>query len=121
MPGPLSNKVFIITGATKGIGRAVAERVSADGASVVINYVSDSSSKLADELVSKIGPDRALAVQADVSKIPDIERLVEETVDKFGRIDVVMPNGTSSFPLPSASACVMICLSGRGRKINAPR
>lgn len=90
----LSGKVVLITGASKGIGRATAERVAAEGASVVINYLSDKTA--ADELVAKIGVDRALAVQADVSKIPDIERLVEAAVDKFGKIDVVMPNGMSA-------------------------
>ncbi len=98
----LSNKVFVITGASKGIGRAIAERVAADGASVVINYNSDS--KAADEVVAKIGSDRALAVQADASKILDIEKLVAATVDRFGKIDVVIPNGRPSFfsfpPLP---------------------
>ncbi|KAK4031625.1 hypothetical protein C8A01DRAFT_41930 [Parachaetomium inaequale] len=86
----LQGKVILITGGSKGIGRATAERVAADGASVVINYLSDS--KAADEVVAKIGADRALAVQADASKIPDIEKLVAAAVDKFGKIDVVMPN-----------------------------
>jgi 3-oxoacyl-[acyl-carrier protein] reductase len=89
----LSGKVVLVTGASKGIGRATAERVAAEGASVVINYLTDS--KAADELVSKIGADRALAVQADASKIPDVEKLVAAAVEKFGRIDVVMPNGSS--------------------------
>ena len=87
----LRGKIVLITGASKGIGRATAERVAAEGASVVINYLSDS--KAADEVVSQIGADRALAVQADAGKIVDIERLVAAAVAKFGRIDVVMPNG----------------------------
>jgi 3-oxoacyl-[acyl-carrier protein] reductase len=95
----LTGKVFLITGASKGIGRATAERVAADGASVVINYLSDS--KAADEVVSKIGADRALAVQADVSQLADIEKLVAAAVDKFGKIDVVIPNGS----LPSETPC----------------
>ncbi|KAK3897758.1 hypothetical protein C8A05DRAFT_19533 [Staphylotrichum tortipilum] len=86
----LAGKVAIITGASKGIGRATAERLAADGASVVINYLSDS--KAADELVAQIGADRALAVQADASKIPDLEKLVDAAVAKFGHIDLVMPN-----------------------------
>ncbi len=95
----LNGKVVLITGASKGIGRATAERVAAEGASVVINYLSDS--KAADEVVAQIGADRALAVQADASKIPDIERLVAAAVDKFGKIDVVMPNGSPSPPRPT--------------------
>ncbi|KAL1843858.1 hypothetical protein VTJ49DRAFT_7209 [Mycothermus thermophilus] len=83
-------KVALITGASKGIGRATVERLAADGASVVINYLSDHAS--AEELVASIGADRALAVQADTSKLPDVERLVDEAVAKFGHIDLVMPN-----------------------------
>lgn len=87
----LSGKVFIITGGSKGIGKAVAKRVVADGANVVINYNSDK--KAADDFVSELGADRAVAVQADASKIPEIEKIVSAAVDKFGKIDVVMPNG----------------------------
>ncbi|KAK3300650.1 uncharacterized protein B0H64DRAFT_334112 [Chaetomium fimeti] len=86
----LNGKVVLITGGSKGIGRATAERVAADGASVVINYLSDS--KAANEVVSQIGADRALAVQADASKIADMEKLVAAAVDRFGKIDVLMPN-----------------------------
>ncbi|KAH8901041.1 NAD(P)-binding protein [Thozetella sp. PMI_491] len=87
---PLSGKVALITGASKGIGKAVAQRLAADGASVVINYNSDSAS--ADALVASIGADRALAVQADVSKVSEVTRLVDAAVEKFGKIDIVMPN-----------------------------
>lgn len=85
----LAGKVFIITGASKGIGRATAERVARDGASVVLNYLSDTRS--ADEVVKTIGSDRALAVQADASKLADIDKIVEAAMQKFGRIDVIMP------------------------------
>ncbi len=87
---PLTGKVAVITGASKGIGRAVARRFAAEGASVVINYNSDS--KAAEGLVSEIGADRALAVQADVSKVSEAEKLVDATIQKFGKIDIVMPN-----------------------------
>ncbi|KAL4957578.1 hypothetical protein BDW69DRAFT_200640 [Aspergillus filifer] len=86
----LSEKVVLITGATKGIGKATTLRVASEGASVVINYNSDSAS--ADSLVKEIGEDRALAVQADVSKLPDLDRLVDAAVAKFGQIDVLIPN-----------------------------
>ncbi|KAL4789764.1 hypothetical protein BDV19DRAFT_396700, partial [Aspergillus venezuelensis] len=86
----LSGKVVLITGATKGIGKATTLRVASEGASVVINYNSDSA--CADSLVKEIGEDRALAVQADVSKLPDLDRLVDAAVAKFGKIDVLIPN-----------------------------
>ncbi|KAK1829972.1 hypothetical protein QBC39DRAFT_412377 [Podospora conica] len=86
----LTNKVALITGASNGIGASVALRLAADGASVVINYLTDAASAAA--LVSRIGPDRALAVQADVSQLNDITKLVDAAVARFGKIDIVMPN-----------------------------
>lgn len=86
----LSGKVVLITGASKGIGKATAQRLASEGASVVLNYNTDAAS--ANELVQEIGQDRALAVQADASKLPDLDRLVDATVAKFGKIDVLIPN-----------------------------
>ncbi|ETS84522.1 hypothetical protein PFICI_02547 [Pestalotiopsis fici W106-1] len=86
----LQDKVVLITGASKGIGRAIAQKAASQGAKVVINYSRDSTP--ADALVKEIGADRALAVQADVSKLPEIEKLVEAAVARFGRIDVLVPN-----------------------------
>ncbi|KAL2864392.1 uncharacterized protein BJX67DRAFT_361537 [Aspergillus lucknowensis] len=86
----LSGKVALVTGASRGIGRATALALAKDGASVVVNYISASSA--ADEVVAEIGADRAIAVQADVSKRADIARLVKETVDRFGKIDILVLN-----------------------------
>lgn len=86
----LAGKVVLITGASKGIGKATAQHLAANSASIVINYLSDAAS--ANALVDEIGEDRALAVQADASKLDDIRRLVEAAVTKFGHIDVVIPN-----------------------------
>jgi len=86
----LAGKVILITGASKGIGAAIATRVARDGASVIINYSSDS--KPADALVHTIGANRALAVKADVSSVAGVESLVNATVKKFGKIDVVIPS-----------------------------
>ena len=86
----LRGKVILITGASKGIGKATALRVAQDGASVVINYLTDAHS--ADELVKHIGADRSLAVQADASTVDGCEKLVKATVEKFFKIDVLIPN-----------------------------
>jgi 3-oxoacyl-[acyl-carrier protein] reductase len=86
----LSGKVALVTGASRGIGRATALALAKDGASVVVNYIS--SSGAAEEVVSEIGPDRSLAIQADVSKRDDIARLIKETIDRFGKIDILVLN-----------------------------
>ncbi|KFA76056.1 hypothetical protein S40288_00315 [Stachybotrys chartarum IBT 40288] len=89
----LVGKVILITGSSNGIGKAVAERVARDGASVVINYFSNGDA--ANALVKSIGEDRAIAVQADAGKIPDIEKLVDAAVSKFGKIDTVVANAAA--------------------------
>lgn len=86
----LSGKVVLITGSSKGIGKAAALRVASEGASVVINYLRDPAA--ANNLVEQIGTDRALAVQADASKMADLDRLVDAAVARFGKIDVLIPN-----------------------------
>ena len=85
----LAGKVALITGASKGIGKATALRLAKDGASIVVNYASDAKS--ADTLVHSIGVHRALAVKADVSKVSEIEKMVKQAVDKFGKIDILVP------------------------------
>jgi 3-oxoacyl-[acyl-carrier protein] reductase len=88
----LSNKVAVITGSARGLGKAIAERYAALGASIVINYSRDKAS--ADEVVSNIKAmgAKVIAVQADVSKVADIERLFKEAKDAFGKIDIVVAN-----------------------------
>ncbi len=86
----LAGRVIIITGGSNGIGKACVERLGRDGASVVINYYSDDAG--ANALVSSIGADRALAIQADASTMAGITKIIDETVKKFGHIDVVMAN-----------------------------
>ncbi|KAJ6446765.1 60S ribosomal protein L40 [Purpureocillium lavendulum] len=86
----LSGKVALVTGGSNGIGKACVERLARDGASVVINYASDTAS--AEALVRSIGADRAIAVQADVSTMDGIAKVVDEAVKRFGRIDVLMAN-----------------------------
>ncbi|TGJ82057.1 hypothetical protein E0Z10_g6703 [Xylaria hypoxylon] len=91
----LQGKVVIITGGTKGIGLAVAQRVSAAGANVVINYSRDASAAeaaLASLPATGGSSDRALVVQADASSPAQMQDLVERTVAKFGRIDIIVAN-----------------------------
>ena len=84
----LEGKVALITGASKGIGRATALLLARDGAKVVINYSSDESA--ADELVKTIGSDKAFAVKADAGNVESISKLVDATIQKFGKIDIVV-------------------------------
>src|SRR5436190_24340621 len=88
----LSGKVAIVTGASKGIGAAIAKHLAAEGAAVVVNYASSRAG--ADKVVSEItsAGGKAVAVQGDVAKKADIERLVAETKKAFGRLDILVNN-----------------------------
>jgi 3-oxoacyl-[acyl-carrier protein] reductase len=88
----LRGKVAIVTGASKGIGAAIATYLADAGASVVVNY--SSSKDDADRVVADIGSQggKAVAVQANVSKKSDIDRLFAETMAAFGRVDVLVNN-----------------------------
>jgi 3-oxoacyl-[acyl-carrier protein] reductase len=88
----LSDRVAIITGASRGIGRAVALALAAEGAKVVVNYAS--SSDAAQQVVTAItdAGGSAIALQADVSKLEQVEALFNETLEKFGRVDVLVNN-----------------------------
>ena len=85
-------KVTIVTGASRGIGRAVAKRLAQDGFAVVVNYLSNAAE--AKEVVAELKGigGNAVPIQADVSSPPDVERLFNETSAKFGSIDVVVHN-----------------------------
>ena len=85
-------KVAIVTGASRGIGRAVAKRLAQDGFTVVVNYMSNAAE--AEEVVAELKGTggNAVAIQADVSSPPDVERLFNETSTKFGSVDVVVHN-----------------------------
>lgn len=88
----LNNKVAVITGASKGIGAGIAKALAAEGASVVVNYVSSKSG--ADAVVAEIVKNggKAIAVQGDVAKAQDVQRLFAETKRAFGTLDVLVNN-----------------------------
>lgn len=88
----LNGKVAIVTGASKGIGAAIAERLAAEGAKVVVNYASSKSG--ADAVVARIQKKegKAVAVQADVSKAEAIRHLFAEARKAFGQVDILVNN-----------------------------
>jgi len=88
----LTGKVAVVTGASKGIGASIAKHLAEQGASVVVNYASSRAG--AEKVVSEItaGGGKAVAVQADVAKKADIEKLFAETKKAFGKMDVLVNN-----------------------------
>jgi len=88
----LTGKVAVVTGASKGIGAGIAKSLAAAGAAVVVNYASskEGADRVVTEITEKGG--KAIAVQADVSKEPDVERLFTETKETFGSLDVLVNN-----------------------------
>jgi 3-oxoacyl-[acyl-carrier protein] reductase len=88
----LTGKVAIVTGASKGIGAAIAEELAKDGASVIVNY--SSSAQGAESVVAKIKASggKAKAVRADVSKPAEAKQLIGSAVKEFGRIDILVNN-----------------------------
>lgn len=88
----LLGKVALITGSARGIGKGIAERLAKLGASVVVNYsASEGPAQETVAAIERLGG-AAIAVQADVGKISDIERLCAAAADRFGHIDIVVAN-----------------------------
>lgn len=85
----LSGKTVLITGGSKGIGAATSILLAKHGANLAINYSSDSAA--ADKIVKEIGDEKAIAIKGDAGKVADIEVMVDQTVKKFGKIDILIP------------------------------
>jgi 3-oxoacyl-[acyl-carrier protein] reductase len=90
--GRLNGKVAVVTGASKGIGAAIAKSLAAEGASVVVNYASSKAG--ADKVVGEIAAagGKAVAVQGDVSRAAEADGIIGAAVEKYGRLDILVNN-----------------------------
>jgi 3-oxoacyl-[acyl-carrier protein] reductase len=88
----LSGKTAVVTGASKGIGAAIAKGLAAEGAAVVVNYASskDGADRVVADIKAKGG--KAIAVQGDVAKAADVEKIFAKTKQAFGRLDILVNN-----------------------------
>jgi 3-oxoacyl-[acyl-carrier protein] reductase len=98
----LEGRVAIVTGASRGIGRAIAERLAEDGAAVVVNYArsQDAAATVVESIAKRGG--RAAAVRADVGRPDEVRRLFRESERLFGRIDIVVNNAAVALVKPMA-------------------
>jgi NAD(P)-dependent dehydrogenase (short-subunit alcohol dehydrogenase family) len=93
----LSDKVAIVTGSSRGIGKAIAEALAEHGARVVISSrKQDACEEVAAQINDKHGPGRAVAIAASISDKPALQQLVEQTLSELGRIDILVCNAASN-------------------------
>jgi len=88
----LADRVAVVTGGSRGIGKAVVSILASFGTHVVVNYVRDEAAAAATVNLAQSHNVKAIAIQADVSKLDDAERLLQETVEHFARVDFLICN-----------------------------
>lgn len=100
--GKLAGKVALVTGASRGIGRAITLRLASNGASLAVNFAGRADA--AQEVVKNIEMQggKAIALQADVSKISDIHRLFDQTIEHFKKVDILVNNAGTTIYKPIA-------------------
>src|SRR5215510_9217695 len=88
----LKNKVAIVTGGNSGIGQAIVLELARQGASIVIDYVvHPETTEALEQQIAKLG-EQSIGVEADVSKLADLQKLVDTAVSRFGRVDIMVNN-----------------------------
>jgi len=85
---PLNGKVAIVTGASRGIGKAIALKLASDGAKVIVNFAGNANA--AEEVVKQIGSEQAIAIKANAGSVSDITTLIDSTIKHFGKIDILV-------------------------------
>lgn len=96
----LKDKVALITGSSRGIGRAIALRFAREGAKIIVNYLnSETNANEVVEEIKKIGSD-AIAVKCDVSQEKDVKSMIDKSVKKFGKIDILVNNAGIVYDVP---------------------
>lgn len=98
----LEGRKAVVTGGSTGIGKATAQRLAQEGASVCINYYSDKEADGANQLAAELsdGQVKAVAVQADIGKEDDVERLVKQTMEQLGGLDLLVNNAGIEKQIP---------------------
>ncbi len=86
------DKVVLVTGSSRGIGRSIAVKFAKEGATVIINYRNnENEANTIAEIISSYGND-CISIQADVSKEKDVKRMIETIIEKYGHIDILVNN-----------------------------
>lgn len=98
---PLLGKVALVIGSSRGIGAATARHLAKDGASIIVNYnSSEAAARVVVDEINTNGVGKAVAIKANMSSLADASRLVEETVQAFGKLDILVCNAGVNIPSP---------------------